>query len=75
MITEILFGVALFDGVTGLLFGGKDTYVTRGHDIFGNRYKKVRGKCFCCNGTGTVRGYTCRKCGGSGTFSRKTWYF
>lgn len=51
-----------------------DTKVSRGRDIFGNRYKKVSGECFRCDGTGKVNGHTCRKCGGSGTYSRCTWY-
>lgn len=51
-----------------------DTVVKRGRDIFGTRYKTTKGKCFRCNGTGVVYGQVCRKCGGSGYYSHRTWY-
>lgn len=77
----------LIDGVFGLVGGtigligcfvphGEegDNYVERSSDFWGHWYKKTRGMCYRCHGTGTVRGRTCRKCGGSGKFSRTTWY-
>ena len=51
-----------------------DNYVECGSDFWGHKYKKTTGICYRCHGTGTVRGSTCRKCGGSGKFSRTTWY-
>ena len=51
-----------------------DDYVERGSDFWGHKYKKRRGMCYRCHGTGTVRGRTCRKCGGTGEFSQTTWY-
>ena len=52
----------------------KDSHVERGSDFWGHKYKKRHGICFRCNGTGYVRGNTCRKCGGSGQYSHTTWY-
>ena len=52
----------------------EDDYVERGSDFWGHRYKTTRGMCYRCHGTGTVRGRTCRQCGGSGEFARTTWY-
>ncbi len=52
----------------------EDNYVKRGSDFWGHKYKKTSGICYACHGTGYVRGRTCRKCGGSGKFSRTTWY-
>ena len=52
----------------------KDNHVKRGSDFWGHKYKNVHGMCYPCHGTGSVRGKTCRKCGGSGKFSRTTWY-
>ena len=51
-----------------------DNYVERGRDFWGHKYKKRHGMCYRCHGTGYVHGGTCRKCGGSGKFSRTTWY-
>jgi len=52
----------------------KDNYVERGSDFWGHKYKKTRGICYRCHGTGTIHGMTCRKCSGTGKFSRTTWY-
>lgn len=51
-----------------------DTHVKRGRDFFGNRYKSEDGPCYRCDGTGKVNGHTCRKCGGSGWYHKRTWY-
>lgn len=51
-----------------------DTYVEHDSDFWGHKYKKTRGICYRCHGTGSVRGKTCRKCGGSGKYSHTTWY-
>lgn len=53
---------------------GDDNRVKRGRNIFGSRYRTVRGVCYRCNGTGSVRGQRCRKCGGTGEYKRTTWY-
>jgi RecJ-like exonuclease len=70
----------VIEGTVGLIgacmpYGEEnDTHVERGSDFWGHKYKKTRGICYRCHGTGTVRGRTCRKCGGSGKYSRTTWY-
>ena len=70
----------LVDGTIGLIGyfvphgQAEDNYVECGSDFWGHKYKKTRGMCYRCNGTGHVHGRTCRKCGGSGKFSRTTWY-
>ena len=77
----------LVDGVCGLVGGtigligcfasyGEegDNHVEHGSDFWGHKYKKTRGICYRCHGTGAVHGRTCRKCGGTGEFSRTTWY-
>lgn len=72
MVTEILLtigGVAIVDALSRL----DDTHVKKGKR-FGKRYKTVSGTCFRCDGTGKVNGHTCRKCGGWGTYSHRTWY-
>ena len=70
MISELLIGAAILSA-----FGGKKkTHVKHGKNIFGCRYKDVSGECFSCNGSGKVRGNTCRKCGGAGKYSHTTWY-
>ena len=51
----------------------EDNHVERG-DYWGHKYKKTCGVCYRCHGTGSVRGKTCRKCGGSGEYSHTTWY-
>ena len=70
MLAELFIGAVVLNAL------GKigDNRVTHGRDIFGNRYKKVSGRCYTCGGSGSVHGHTCRKCGGSGTFSSRTWY-
>ena len=54
--------------------GRKDTVVTRGDSFFHGRYKKVKGECFRCGGTGSYHGHTCRKCDGTGVYKHTTWY-
>lgn len=49
------------------------TRVKHGRNIFGCRYKEVSGECYSCHGSGKVHGKTCRKCGGSGEYSRTYW--
>ena len=51
-----------------------DTHVEYGSDFWGHKYKKTNGICYRCHGTGSVHGKICRKCDGSGKFSRTTWY-
>ena len=51
-----------------------DDHVEHGSDFWGHKYKTRHGICYRCNGTGYVRGNTCRKCGGSGQYSHTTWY-
>lgn len=71
MIAEILVGCAVLS-----LFSHKKsgTHVRHGKNFFGCRYWEVSGECFSCNGTGKVHGKRCRKCGGSGQYSRITWH-
>ena len=70
MIAEIFVGCL----VLSQFFSKKrGTHVKHGRNIFG-RYTKVSGECFSCNGTGKVHGKRCRKCGGSGRYSRTTWH-
>ena len=51
-----------------------DTRVRHGKNIFGERYRTEDGPCYRCDGTGEVHGHTCRKCGGSGWYHKRTWY-
>ena len=71
MIAEFLIGCAVLS-----LFSHKKrgTHVKHGKNIFGCRYREVSGECFSCDGTGKVHGKRCRKCGGSGRYSRTTWH-
>lgn len=69
-----ILGLGVFVYLTGhfvgaVFGGGGGTRVKHGR-----KYKTVSGPCFRCDGTGQVRGQTCRKCGGSGTFSHTYWH-
>ncbi len=54
--------------------GDNDTIVTHGTSRTHGNYTHVTGKCFRCDGTGSVHGDTCRKCGGTGRYEHRKWY-
>lgn len=72
MIGELLVGAAVLSAFASGKRKSK-THVEHGRNFFGCRYKVTSGECFSCHGTGTVHGKTCRKCGGSGVYSRTSW--
>ena len=84
MIDDVCAMVGGVCGIVGSIIGligcfvqhgaAEDDYVERGRNFWGHKYKKRRGICYHCHGTGFVRGKTCSKCGGSGKFSHTTWY-
>lgn len=68
---ETIFIVCALYAVGKTISDRGKTKVSHSRDIFGGRHTTVDGPCFSCDGTGKVRGRTCRKCGGSGRFHRK----
>ena len=72
MIAELLVGAVILNILRGKT--KRKNRVKHGQNFFGCRYKEVSGECWSCNGTGKVHGKTCRKCGGSGEYSHRTWH-
>lgn len=71
MIGELLVGAVILSCLCGKT--KRKNRVKHGKNFFGCRYRDVSGECYSCNGTGKVNGKTCRKCGGTGDYSHRTW--